>query len=740
MEKKFKFFRQLESLDCGPTCLKMISYYFGKLYTANYLREICYATRSGVSMAGLKEGASTIGLKVIPVKLTYEQLINEAPLPCIIHWKQNHFIIVLKENKNLKKDKIRIADPGFGIIEVFKEDFLKNWLGGSYKKGIALLFETTDKFYTHTEPKEFIQKKQKIRFFLNYLKPFKPSILKILLGMCLTAGINFAFPIITKQLIDKGIHTKDIHLIYLFLLAQLALFTGTIVIDIVRSRLLLYMNANISIKIISDFLGKLMRLPINFFDTKVKSDILLRVDDHSRIEEFLSSSSLNIIFSALNFIVFFVLLYVYTPVIFLIFTIGSSLSIFWILLFVKKRKLLDYIRFDIHTNNRNSLYEIITGMEEIKLNTAEKHKRLEWENIQAQLYSLNKKSLTLDQYQRIGLNFLTQTKNIFITGLAAVLVVQGHISLGVMLSIAYIIGQLNNPIEQLITFFNTAQDASISMDRLIDVYNKKEENEILKQEIRYPTNHILDIKNSSIVLDNISFQYNGPFSPKIFDKLSLYIPHKKITAIVGASGSGKTTLMKLLLKFYEPTEGHISINEENLSLIPSDKWRNKCGAVMQDGYIFSDTIAKNIALSDEKIDIDKLNYASTIANIKEFIISLPLQFNTKIGNAGIKLSMGQTQRLLIARAVYKNPDILFFDEATSSLDANNEKIIMQNLNVFFQDKTVVVIAHRLSTVKNADQIIVLDKGKIVETGTHLALSQNKNHYYELVKNQLELGN
>ena len=746
MQNKFKFFRQLESLDCGPTCLKMISHFYGKTYTSDYLRKLCYADRSGVSLAGINEGAKSIGFNTIAAKLTYKQLTTEASLPCIIHWRSNHFVVVLaKQTKSNvfnseKKEIIKIADPGFGIIKLHKDEFIENWHNSENEKGIALLLEPPTDFLNHPKPQIEKDKKRSLLFLFNYLLPYKSQLVQIMLGMLLAAGISLAFPLLAQQLIDFGIKNKSINFIFVFLVAQLALHVGLAVIEIIRSWSLLYLNTRINIKIISDFLIKLMKLPINYFDTKVMSDILLRIDDHSKIEDFLSSSSLNVLFSSIIFIAFSIFMLLFAPFIFLVFFIGSVISIIWILFFLRQRKIINYKKFELESNNRNSLYEIINGMEEIKLNNAERNKRFDWERIQVNLYKLNKQELKLQQTQFIGLNFITQVKNLVLTFIAALLVVNGKLSLGAMFSISYIVGQLNGPIEQLISFFHSAQDAKISVERLNDIYSKKDEEEILLEK----TNAQKILKSSSdlkgsIIISDLFFDYNGPFSPKVFNNLNLTIPFGKITAIVGASGSGKTTLFKLLLKFYEPTKGNILIEQTNLNLISPDQWREKCGVVMQDGYIFSDTIAKNISLHDEIVNAEKLKYALHIANLTDFIHELPLKEKTKIGGSGVGLSIGQQQRILIARAIYKNPDILFFDEATSSLDANNEKIIMDNLNNVFHHKTVLIIAHRLSTVKNADQIVVLDKGKIVELGTHKSLSQKKGYYYELVKNQLDLG-
>ena len=735
----FTTYTQLDQMDCGPTCLRMIAKHYGKNYSLENLRNISCITREGVSLLGISEAAEKIGFKTIAAALNFEQLNKEVNLPCILHWNQNHFVVLPPQDYSGKneKHKILIADPAGGLVKVDKEIFVKSWLSKSERQGIALLLEPTPSFY-HREDDKSVNRG--FSFLFQYLHPYKKFINQLLIGMLLSSLLSLLFPFLTQSMVDDGVNHQDIGFIKLILISQLVLFIGVTAIEIIRSWILLHMNSRINISIISDFLIKMMKLPVHFFDTKMIGDISQRISDHSRIEHFLTTNMLNTLFSLVSFLVFSFVLGIYDFQILFVFLAGSTLSVLWIILFLKKRKRMDYKRFQQMSSNQDNLYEIITGMQEIKLNNCERLKRWKWERTQAALFRLNISSLSLEQYQHAGNMFITQVKNIFISYLAACAVVSGSMTLGMMLSISYIIGQMNAPIEQLLTFFHAAQDARISLERLSEIHNRNnEEPEFSNAEL--PVHKIKNISpdHGRIIIENVSFQYAGSNSPHVLKNINLTIPFGKVTAIVGSSGSGKTTLLKLLLRFYEPTGGTICMNNNRLSDFPIKHWRDECGVVMQEGFIFSDTIARNIAVSDEYINEQKLLHAVSVSNIEQFIKDLPLGFNTKIGNTGNGLSTGQKQRLLIARAVYKNPSYLFFDEATSALDANNEKIIMENLNLFFGKKTVMIIAHRLSTVKNADHIIVLEHGEIAETGNHYSLSKQKGKYFELVKNQLELG-
>jgi ATP-binding cassette, subfamily B, bacterial len=732
--KNFPFFHQPDAMDCGPTCLRMVAKHYGKNYSIETLRERSYITREGVSLLGTSEAAESIGFRTMGVKISFEKLLNEAPLPCIAHWKQNHFLVVYKIKKKKEGHIIYLADPAVGLVKLPEKEFKNCWLSTKSEgeeKGVCLLLEPTPDFYASKDEK---LNKASFGFMFQYIRPYKKLIVQLLLGLLAGSLLSLIFPFLTQSIVDYGIANRDISFIYLVLIAQLMLFIGQTAIEFIRGWILLHMSTRINISLISDFLIKLMKLPIRFFDSKMIGDILQRIGDHSRIQNFLTSTSLSVLFSFVNLIIFGAVMAFYNIKIFLIFLFSSILYVIWIVMFMKKRKELDYKRFSQLANNQGNVIQLIQGMQEIKLNNCEKQKRWEWERIQASLFKVNVKGLALNQYQQVGSIFINQTKNIIISFITATAVVNGEMTLGMMMAVQYIIGQLNSPVEQMIGFMQSAQDAKISLERLGEIHNKEdEENPDDLKLASLPEQK--DIKISSL-----SFQYEGPHSEMVLKDIQLEIPENKITAIVGTSGSGKTTLVKMLLGFYPPIKGEISIGGSSLDNFSQRMWRGKCGVVMQDGFIFSDTIAKNIAVSEETINKEKLLNAVKVANIKDFIESLPLAYNTKIGADGHGLSQGQKQRILIARSVYKNPDFIFFDEATNALDANNERIIMDNLDEFFKGKTVVVVAHRLSTVKNADQIVVLEKGEIVELGTHKELTKKKGAYFELVKNQLELGN
>jgi ATP-binding cassette subfamily B protein len=715
-------------MDCGPTCVRMISKYYGKAYSLQELRDRSYLTRDGVSLLGISEAAEYIGLKTLACKITSETLFSEAPLPAVLHWNQNHFVVIPPQNTNNKL--IIIADPAYGIIKIDRQTFLNSWLGND-TKGTILLFEPTQRFFDEKGEKEI---KTGFSFLFNYLKPYKRYLIQLMLSVLLAGLFSLIFPFLTQSLVDYGVNRQDVNYVYLILFSQLLVFLGNTIIEIIRSWILLHINTRININIISDFLIKLLNLPIRYFDTKMIGDIQQRIGDHQRVQNFLTGTTLSTLFSFVNLIVFSIVLAMYNRTILMIFLSFSIASIFWILIFLKRRKELDYKRFHRLSDNQNILFEMITGMQEIKLNNCETAKRWQWERTQAKLYKISIKGLALGQYQQVGSVFFTQLKNILISFISAKAVIDGQMSIGMMLSVSYIIGQMNGPLDQLLGFVQAAQDAKISLDRLGEIHEKEEEDKTFVEGQRQDVELL-----GSIRLENVSFQFEGPQSPFVLKNVNLTIPKGKVTAIVGSSGSGKTTLMKMLLQFYEPILGDISVGSRPFKLISPAYWRSKVGAVMQEGTVFSDSIANNISLSDERLDHRKLKNAVNIANIRDFIESLPNGYQTKIGNTGAGISTGQKQRLQIARAVYKDPDYLFFDEATSALDANNEKIIIENLEHFFKGKTVLVIAHRLSTVKHADQIVVLEKGEIVETGTHEELTAKRGLYFNLIRNQLELG-
>ncbi len=726
----FPHYTQLDTMDCGPTCLRIIAKHYGKAFSLQNLREKCHITREGVSLLGISDAAELIGLRSTGLKVTWEQLRNEMPLPCIAHWNQQHFVVVYK----IKKNTVYVSDPASGLLKYPVDKFLKSWLqshDNEDSKGITLMLEPTAEFYKESSDED---KKLKFSELLHYLKPYKNYLSQLALAMLTATILSLISPFLTQSVVDKGIGTSDISFVVMILIAQVVLVFGQMANNLIRSWLMLHMTTRISISLISNFLSKLMRLPISFFDSKMVGDIMQRIGDYDRIQSFLTGSLLSMVMAVLTFVVYGAVMGGYDITILGIFMLGSVLYVGWILLFMKQRRKLDYMRFQESAANQSSIVQLITGMQDIKLNNCEKQKRWEWERIQARLFKVSIKGLVLGQSQEVGGIFIDQTKNVVISFLAASAVINGDMTLGMMMALQYIIGQLNAPLSQFIQFIQSTQDAKISMERLSEIQEKDDEEPADKDFVRdIPTGAAIEFKN-------VTFQYDGPHSPKALNDISLTIPSNKVTAIVGASGSGKTTMLKMMLGFYTPVEGELMLADRKLSQYSTSTWRKVCGSVMQEGFIFSDTIANNIGVSDEVPNMERVRYATEIANIDDFIEKLPLGYSTKIGADGSGLSTGQKQRILIARAAYKDAKFLFFDEATNSLDANNERAIMEKLEQLFKDKTVVVVAHRLSTVKNADNIIVLDKGSVVEQGTHEELTAKRGTYYTLVKNQLELGN
>ena len=729
---KFVKYIQHDSMDCGPTCLKMVAKFYGKNYSLQNLRDRCHITREGVSLLGISDAAESIGFRTTGVKVTWTQMVEEMPMPCIVHWNQRHFVVVYDVVKKHGVYKVMVADPASGLLEYTEEDFRGLWLESERKtEGIALILEPTPKFYEEEGDDE--RRHYGFGYVLKYLRPYRTYIIQILLAMLTASVISLLMPFITQSVVDKGIGTGSLSLIVVLLIAQLTLTLGGLANNLIRSWLMLHTTSRVSISLISDFLCKLMRLPIAFFDSKMVGDIMQRIGDYNRIQTFLTGSLLSMVIAVVSFVVYGLIMAGYNATIFIVFLIGASLYVLWVLLFMKRRRKLDYMRFQQASANQSNIVQLIGGMQEIKLNNCEKQKRWEWEAIQARLFKVGVKSLTLGQVQEIGSTFIDQTKNILMSFIAAKSVIDGGMTLGMMMALQYIMGQINAPISQFISFVQSAQDASISLDRLGEIHEMKDEEPAEEERIK-------DIpSDADIVFRDVVFQYDGPHSPKVLDEVSLTIPSGKVTAIVGASGSGKTTMLKMMLGFYPPVSGEVLLGNVSLKNYSESRWRARCGTVMQEGYIFSDTIAANIAVSEEYPDMERVRWAAGVSNIKYWIEGLPLGYGTKIGADGHGLSSGQKQRILIARAAYKDSRYLFFDEATNSLDANNERTIMENLERLFSEKTVVVVAHRLSTVKNADNIIVLDKGRIAEQGTHSQLTALRGKYYELVKNQLELG-
>lgn len=730
---KFPFYRQLDGMDCGPTCLRMIARYYGKKFSVQQLRENSYIQRTGVNLLGISEAAESIGLRTTGIRTTIDKLKHQSKLPCILHWNQMHFVVLYRVEKSKGKTYFHIADPAYGLLKYEEEELKKCWIStrqGGVEKGIAMLVETTPQFY-ETEPIRY--EKLSLWYLLRYVRPYKKMIVQLFLGILGGSILQLIFPFLTQTIVDQGIGHRNMNFIQLILVAQLMLVFSRTLIEVIRRCILLHISTRVNVALISDFLVKLMKLPMRFFDSKLAGDLIRRIEDHRTIEAFLTQSVLNILFSVLTITIFGIVLAIYSWKIFLVFLAFSMFYIGWVKLFMKKRADLNRKNFEQMALNQDNLMQLVYGMQDIKLLGCERQKRWEWENIQASLFRINLRSLNLGQWQQVGAVLINEVKNILITVMSATAVLNGDITLGIMLSIQYIIGQMQGPVEQFVYFMQQSQDATLSLERLGEIHGKENEESDSMETVNQVSG------KDSISLRGLQFTYGSEKSKRIIKGIDLDIPVGKTTAIVGLSGSGKTTLIKLMLGFYPPTEGSVMVGETPLQRISFKEWRKHCGVVMQEGFIFSDTIANNIAPDADVIDRERLLYAVKMANIKDFIESLPLRYNTRIGSTGQGLSQGQKQRILIARAIYRDPDYLFFDEATNALDTDNEKAIQENLNQFFEDKTVVVVAHRLSTVRNADQIVVLKDGVITERGNHESLISRQGDYYRLVKNQLELN-
>lgn len=729
MTRGFPFYQQHDEMDCGATCLRMVARYHGRFFSLENLRELTYIGREGVTMLGISDAAEHIGLQTLAVQTTYEQLSSVIPLPCIAHWNENHFVVVYKVTDR----HVWIADPAQDKFKITKEEFLQHWASdvtesGEYQ-GVLLLLQTTPEFFQREGDE---MRKSGLLYVLRYFRKYSGLIWQLLLGLVLGTLIQLAFPFLIKAIVDVGIAIKEPNFIAIILVAQLVLFAAQAGVEALRSWILLHVGVRVNISLISDYIIKLTKLPLSFFDSRMTSDLMQRVADHERVQRFLSSTSLMSFFSFISFVAFALVLVNWSPVVFAVFLAGTLLYIAWIFFFVRWRREIDYRRFDQSSLNQSNLMELIHGMQDIKMFNAEKQKRWAWERVQARLFRTGISALRVEQIQRSGALFINETKNLLIIFLVAQAVIANAMTLGMLVAVQYIIGAMNAQVSQLIDFLQAMQEARISLERLNEIHERKDEERVEDKITMLP-------EVSALHVQDVSFQYNGPHSNMVLKNISLTIPKGKRTAIVGSSGSGKTTLMKLLLNFYTPTEGTIRVGDINLENLSHKLWRSKCGVVMQDGFVFSDTIANNIALGDEIVDKVRLLEAVKLANIQSFVEALPMGYNTRIGADGLGLSQGQKQRLLIARSVYKNPDYLFFDEATTALDAFNEMVIMENLKDFFSDKTVIVVAHRLSTVRDADHIIVLEDGEIVEQGTHEELTYVGGAYYQIVRNQLELG-
>ena len=725
-------------MQCGIACLQMICKYFGREYSIDSLSKLCFATTEGVSLLGINEAANILGLHTTCAKAT-TSIFSVTSLPCILHWNQNHFVVLYKVRKG---KKFYVADPGRGLVKYNLEEFKSHWIStksDGEEKGIAMFLEPTPAFYSHKADGDKSEKRKEdnprsFRFLFGYVKKYRKYFGQIILGLIVGSLLQLVLPFLTQSIVDVGIKSQDIGFIWLILLGQLMLTFSRTAIDFIRRWLLLHISMRINISLVSDFFIKLLKLPMSFFDTKLMGDLMQRMNDHSRVNNFLTNQALSVTFAMLTFAVFTVVLFLYNRLIFAIFFIGSILYGTWMMLFLRRRKVLDYELFEQQAVNNNKTYEFITSMQEIKLQDCEQRRRWEWEDTQADLFGVQMKSLKLQQTQEAGTILINEVKNIVITVVAAAAVIHGQLTLGMMLAVQYIIGQLNSPVEQLMNFFYSLQDVKISLERINEIHRMDDENGKTGLKTSLADN------SKGIDIENIMFKYDPHALGKTLDDVTIHIHKGKVTAIVGASGSGKTTLVKLMLGYYPVLEGQINIGGTDINTLNKKWWRRQCGVVMQDGVIFSESVARNIAVDDGDIDKERLLKAAQIACIHEYIMSLPLKYNTKIGRDGTGLSQGQKQRILIARAVYKNPDYIFLDEATNSLDANNERAIVENLNEFYRGKTVVIVAHRLSTVKNADRIVVIDHGKIAETGNHETLTAKRGAYYHLVKNQLELGN
>ena len=731
--RKFPLVRQRDAMDCGISCISSICNFYGRNVSLETLAERTGISSNGISLLAVSKIANDLGFKVNNLRISITALYS-AVMPCILHWNQNHFVVLYK----IKKGKIfYVADPGKGLVKYNLEQFKKYWLSTLSNKeymGIAMFLEPTSDFYKQHMEEDSLKEQRSLKFLFEYIKRYRKYFVQIILGLLVGCLLQLILPFLTQAIVDIGIKNKNIGFIWLILLGQFMLTICRTTIGFIRRRLLLHISMRINISLVSDFFIKLLKLPMSFFDTKLVGDLMQRMNDHNRVNSFLTQQTLNITFSIFTFIIFSIVLLMYNFLIFFIFTIGSMLYGCCLTLFLKRRKLLDYELFEQQTINNNKTYEFITSMQEIKLQDCEQRRRWEWEDIQKDLFGIQMKAQKLQQIQEAGGIVINELKNIIIIVVSATAVIKGHLTLGMMLAIQYIIGQLNSPVEQLMGFFYSIQDMKISLARINEIHRMDDEDG--KNGLRLAANE----ESEGIKFENVNFKYDLHSPCLIIDNVNIEIPKGKVTAIVGASGSGKTTLIKLMLAYYPILSGKIKIGGTDLNMLNKKWWRRQCGVVMQDGVIFSESIARNIAVDDAEIDKERLLKASEIANIKNYIMGLPLKFNTKIGRDGFGLSNGQKQRILIARAVYKNPNYIFLDEATNSLDANNERIIVENLNKFYKGRTVIVVAHRLSTVKNADQIIVINKGKVIETGCHQKLTQKHGLYYHLVKNQLELGN
>ncbi|MBD5309241.1 MAG: peptidase domain-containing ABC transporter [Bacteroides sp.] len=728
------FVKQRDAMQCGVAALTMVCRHFGARYSLDFVSKFCHATTEGVSLKGISDAAERLGLETCGARVSPSQLAA-APLPAILHWNQNHFVVLRKVSRSGRR--FHIADPGKGLYSLSESEFRQHWISTSRdgkEMGVALFLEPTEKFGEMEDDVWSGEEQRSFRFLFGYVRQYRKYFLQITLGLLLACILQLILPFLTQSIVDVGIRHENVGFIWLILLGELMIVAGRTATDFIRRWLLLHISMRINISLLSDFFIKLLKLPMSFFDTKLTGDLLQRMGDHNRVQSFLTSQLLNVVFTVFSFLIFGVVLFIYDGLIFLIFLLGSVAYGAWIATFLRRRKVIDYELFEQQAINQNRTFQFITSMQEIKLQDCERRRRWEWEDCQADLFAVQMKSLRLQQTQEAGSIFINEVKNILITVFAATAVIHGEITLGAMLAIQYIVGQLNSPVAQLMQFVFSLQDVKISLERINEIHGGRNEEPERERLTDFPAG-----EPRGIAFRNVSFRYDPHALRKTIDGVSIDIQEGKVTAIVGASGSGKTTLLKLMLGYYPLEEGAVEVAGKPLSDYNMKWWRRHCGVVMQDGVIFSESIARNIAVDDNEIDPERLERAARIACIHDYVMSLPLRYDTKVGKDGRGLSQGQRQRILIARAVYRNPDFIFLDEATNSLDAKNERVIVENLADFYKGKTVVVVAHRLSTVSNADNIIVLDDGKVVETGTHDELTAKRGAYYNLVRNQLELG-
>lgn len=723
--KPFPFYAQPDAMDCGPTCLRMVLKFYGRHYQMETLRRICHVGREGVSMKALEDAANEVGLRTMAARMAFDKL-DLVATPFIVHWNAVHYVVVYE----IGSSYVRIADPALARMKISHSEFIKNWLPEDSSEGIVLLFEKGDEFENITDDKHY--RIHPLRFLSSYLSGYRKHLLLLLFGLLAGSLLQLLFPFLTQEMVDTGIRNNDLGFISLLLAAQLALFAGRAASDVIRTWMLLHISSRVNIVLLSDFIRKLMRLPMSFFDNKQIGDFFQRIVDHNRIESFMTGSLINTLFSAITLFIFSIVLILYHPVIFYIFLGGSLIAMFWIMTFHRKRAELDNERFYQLSLGQTQILEFVEGMQDVKIGNLEEQKKAAWEKLQARIFRINNRHTSLEQLQQTGSQIINELKNIVIVYVAARAVIGGEFSLGTMMAIIYVVGQLNTPVTQLVGFVHALQDLYNSVERIREFRSNADEDEP-----QHPTR--IPEGSPEIILENVSFRYGGSDSAIVLDNISCVIPSGKVTAIVGGSGSGKTTLIKMLLRFYKPVSGTIKVGNVPLNELSGSAWRRKCGVVLQDGYLFADTIAKNIAPADETPSPGMLNRATELANIGSFIKQLPLGFMTRLGAGGAGFSQGQRQRLLIARAIYKDPDLLLLDEATSALDTTNERVIQENLQRIFKGKTTVIVAHRLSTVRNADKIIVLDKGTIAESGTHQELTTKKGVYFQLIRNQLELA-